>query len=181
MQQNPAYKLQKHLQSGLQKYASYKHTHKLVNCSWPNTHDAVEYQSRRTRSTLTGTAYIHSLRRQPHTGYQGPSTAHIATTARGEVRHCRGLWGINICPPSLAVTHHYSYHHQCNVCVCVCVQCVSEPKKESLAECVVLVQLALLYPLHTQIQANIHFLPHLYRLFTEASALSSILRWMLTS
>lgn len=95
-------------------------THKLVICSWPNTHDAVKYQSPCTRSALTGTAYIRTLRHQPHTGYQGPSTAHIATTARGEVRHCRGLWGINICPPSLAVTHHYSYHHQCNVCVHVC-------------------------------------------------------------
>lgn len=95
-------------------------THKLVICSWPNTHDAVKYQSRCTRSALTGTAYIRTLRHQPHTGYQGPSTAHIATTAWGEVRHCRGLWGINICPPSLAVTHHYSYHHQCNVCVHVC-------------------------------------------------------------
>lgn len=106
-------------------------THKLVNCSWPNTHDAVEYQSRCTCSALTGTAYIHSLRRQPHTGYQGPSTAHIATTARGEVRHCRGLWGINICPPSLAVTHHYSYHHQCNVCVRVCPMC--KRAKEGIA------------------------------------------------
>lgn len=67
------------------------HAHKLVNCSWPNTHDAVKYRSCRTRSALTGTAYVsmaafRSLRHQPHTSYRGLAQLSLPHQHEGKLR-----------------------------------------------------------------------------------------------
>lgn len=99
---------------------THSHTHKLANCSRPATHVSVGYQRGCTCSAVTGTACVSivavlSCRLSPHSSYQGPNTAHIATTTRGEATPQQGIVGDqhlsagSCCHSSL----HYGSHHQC--------------------------------------------------------------------